>query len=180
MGVRGVSVVCAWVVAVGIPVSVAAQAPASSSATATAELVKLLEERKLDAAAGRLGADEFVGAMYFPGSQLLVLSAKTSVPNRMVYHLLQKAYKDLYVELNGAVDRESRVFVSDLGADGLKFRHARGEVPDSVEAGSETMTLNGEWRKAKISEAEYAKRYQEHDEHYKRMVEALLVELKAP
>ena len=180
MAVRGISVVCAWVVAVGIPVSVAAQAPASSSATVTAELVKLLEERKLDAAAGRLGTDEFVGAMYFPGSQLVVLSAKTSVPNRMTYLLLQKSYKDLYVELNGAIDRESRVFVSDLGANGLKFRHGKGEAPDTVEAADGTMTLNGEWRKAKISEAEYAKRYQGHDERYKRMVEALLVALKAP
>jgi len=180
MAVRAVSVVCAWVVAVGIPVSVAAQAPASSSATVTAELVKLLEERKLDAAAGRLAPDEFVGAMYFPGSQLVVLSAKTSVPDRMTYHLLQKAYKDLYVELNGTIDRDSRVFVSDLGANGLKFRHGKGEAPDTVEAGGGTMTFDGEWRKAKISEAEYAKRYQGHDEHYKRMVEALLVALKAP
>ncbi len=180
MGVRGLTVVCAWVMAVGIPAGVAAQAPASSSAAVTAELVKLLEERKLDAAAGRLAADEFVGAMYFPGSQLVVLSAKTSVPDRMTYLLLQKSYKDLYVELNGAIDRDSRVFVSDLGANGLKFRHARGEAPDTVEAAGGTMTLDGEWRKAKISEAEYAKRYQSHDERYRRMVEALLVALKAP
>src|SRR5688572_5951190 len=85
-----------------------AQQPTSTSASATAELVKLLTERKLDAAAGRLGKDEFVGAMYFPGSQIVVLSAKTSVPDRMTYLLLQKSYKDLYIELNGAVeDRKS-------------------------------------------------------------------------
>lgn len=180
MGVRGVTVVCAWVMAVGIPVGVAAQAPASSSAAVTAELVKLLEERKLDAAAGRLAADEFVGAMYFPGSQLVVLSAKTSVPDRMTYLLLQKSYKDLYVELNGAIDRESRIFVSDLGANGLKFRNGRGESPDTVEVVGGTTTFDGEWRKAKISEAEYAKRYQSHDERYKRMVEAMLTALKAP
>lgn len=180
MGARGVTVVCACVMAVGIPVGVAAQPPESSSAAATAELVALLEERKLDAAAGRLAADEFVGAMYFPGSQLVVLSAKTSVPDRMTYLLLQKSYKDLYVELNGAIDRESRIFVSDLGANGLKFRNGRGEAPDTVEAAGGTMTFDGEWRKAKISEAEYTKRYQSHDERYKRMVEAMLVALKGP
>ena len=100
--------------------------------------MKLLNERKLDAAAGRLGKDEFVGAMYFPGSQIVVLSAKTSVPDRMTYLLLQKSYKDLYVELNGSVDRQSRVFVSDLGANGLKFRREKNEPPDTVEAAGAT------------------------------------------
>lgn len=180
MRIRASCLLCASIALVGFAASAWAQAPTSTSATATAELVKLLEERKLDAAAGRLGADEFVGAMYFPGSQLVVLSAKTSVPDRMTYLLLQKSYRDLYVELNGAIDRASRVFVSDLGANGLKFRSGRGEAPDTVEAGCATATFDGEWRKARISEDEYTKRFQSHDERYRRMVEALLAALKVP
>jgi hypothetical protein len=140
----------------------------------------MLDARKLDAVAGRLGPDEFVGAMYFPGSQLVVLSAKTSVPDRMSYLLLQKSYKDLYVELNGTVDRQSRVFVSDLGANGLRFRNAKGEAADTVEAAGTTVAFDGEWRKAKLSEADYTKNFQSHDERYRRMLEALLVALKAP
>ena len=171
--------VCVCLAAVA-SVPALAQQPPSTSAGVTAELVKMLNERKLDAAAGRLGTDEFVGAMYFPGSQIVVLSAKTTVPDRMTYLLLQKSYKDLYVELNGAVDRQSRVFVSDLGANGLKFRREKNEAPDTVESGGTTMTLDGEWRKAKLSEAEYTKQFQAHDERYRRMVEALLVALKAP
>ena len=46
-----------------------AQQPPSTSASLTVELVGL-NERKLDAAAGRLGTDEFVGAMYFPAARL--------------------------------------------------------------------------------------------------------------
>ena len=106
MGNRG-RVLMAGVLAAGIAVPATAQQPPSTSATATAELVKMLNERKLDAAAGRLGPGEFVGAMYFPGSQIVVLSAKTTVPDRMTYLLLQKSYKDLYVELNGSLDRQS-------------------------------------------------------------------------
>jgi hypothetical protein len=157
-----------------------AQQPPSTSASVTAELVKLLTEKKLDAAAGRLGTDEFVGAMYFPGSQIVVLSSKTSVPDRMTYLLLQKSYKDLYVELNGSVDRQSRIFVSDLGANGLKFRREKNEAPDTVETGGTTLTLDGEWRKAKLSEADYTKQFQANDERYRRMVEAMLTALKAP
>jgi hypothetical protein len=141
-------------VAAAVSVPAMAQQPPSTSAAVTAELVKLLNERKLDAAAGRLGKDEFVGAMYFPGSQIVVLSSKTTVPDRMTYLLLQKSYKDLYVELNGSVDRQSRMFVSDLGANGLKFRREKNEPPDTVESGNASLTLDGEWRKAKISEAE--------------------------
>ena len=173
-------VLVAVVLAMGVSVPAMAQQPPSTSAGLTAELVKILNDRKLDAAAGRLGTDEFVGAMYFPGSQIVVLSAKTTVPDRMTYLLLQKSYKDLYVELNGAVDRQSRVFVSDLGANGLKFRREKNEPPDTVESGGATMTLDGEWRKAKLSEAEYTKQYQAHDERYRRMLEAMITALKAP
>ena len=59
--------------------------------------------------ASRGANDEFVGAMYFPGSQLVVVNAKSSVPDRMKYLILEKSYKDLYVELNGAVDQASKV-----------------------------------------------------------------------
>lgn len=166
--------------AAAVSVPAMAQQPTSTSAGPAAELVKLLNERKLDAAAGRLGTDEFVGAMYFPGSQIVVLSSKTTVPDRMTYLLLQKSYRDLYVELNGSVDRQSRVFVSDLGANGLKFRREKNEAPDTVDSGGATLTLDGEWRKAKLSEAEYTKQYQAHDERYRRMIEAMLVALKAP
>jgi hypothetical protein len=162
-----------------LPPGAWAQQPPSTSAPLATELAKLLDARKLDAAAGRLGPDEFVGAMYFPGSQLVVLGAKTSVRDRMTYLLLQKSYKDLYVELNGTVDRQSRVFVTDLGANGLKFRNAKGEAPDSVEVGGASATLDGEWRKAKLSEADYSKNFQAHDDRYRRMLEALLTELKA-
>jgi hypothetical protein len=173
-------VFAAVVLVAGVSVPAMSQQPPSTSASLTIELVKMLNERNLDAAAGRLGTDEFVGAIYFPGSQIVVLSAKTTVPDRMTYLLLQKSYKDLYVELNGSPDRQSRVFVSDLGADGLKFRREKNEAPDSVEAGGGTLTLDGEWRKAKLSEAEYTKQFQAHDERYSRMLQAMIAALKTP
>jgi len=175
-----VQVFLAVCVAVALSVPALAQQPTSTSAGPTAELVKLLTERKLDAAAARLGKDEFVGAMYFPGSQIVVLSSKTTVPDRMTYLLLQKSYKDLYIELNGSVDRQSRLFVSDLGANGLKFRREKNEAPDTVDSSGGTLTLDGEWRKAKISEAEYTKQYQAHDQRYRLMVEAMITALKEP
>ncbi len=158
-----------------------AQQPASKSAALASELVKLLDQMKLDAVASNRGpADEYVGALYLPGSQLLVVNAKSSVPDRMKYLLIEKSYKDLYSELNGTVHQESKVFVSDMGANGLQFKPARNQPADTVDAKSKTTAFDGEWRKAKMSEAEYTKAYQEHDDAYSQMLRALIDTLKTP
>ena len=156
-----------------------AQAPASKSAPLATELVKLLDEMKLDAVAGSRSANEYVAAMYFPGSQLVVVNAKTSVPHRMKYLILQKSYKDLYVELNGAVDQSSKTFISDLGANGLQFKREKNQPFDTVDAAGKSTPLDGDWRKAKISEQEYTKIYQAHDEAYSEMLQALIATLKS-
>jgi hypothetical protein len=158
-----------------------AQAPASKSAPLATELVKLLDSMKLDAVAGSRGVNnEFVAAMYFPGSQLVVVNAKTTVPDRMKYLILQKSYKDLYVELNGAVDQASKTFISDLGANGLQFKREKNQPFDTVDATGKTTVFDGDWRKAKLSEQEYTKIYTTQDEAYSQMLQALLETLKKP
>ena len=158
-----------------------AQAPASKSAPLATELVKLLDSMKLDAVAGSRSVNEYVAAMYFPGSQLVVVNAKTTVPDRMKYLILEKSYKDLYVELNGAVDQASKTFISDLGANGLLFKSEKKNQPfDTVDAVGKTIPFDGDWRKAKISEQEYTKIYVAHDEAYSQMLQALIDTLKKP
>jgi hypothetical protein len=173
--------VAAVVALLFVPGTVSAQQPTSKSAVLVSELVKLLEQQKLDAVAANRGpVDEYVGALYIPGSQLLVVNAKSSVPDRMKYLLIQKSYKDLYVELNGAVDQQSKVFISDLGANGLQFKREKNQPFDTVDATGKTISYDGEWRKAKMSEADYTKAYQQHDEAYSRMLQALIETLKKP
>ena len=155
-----------------------AQAPASKSAPLATELVKLLDSMKLDSVAGSRSANEYVAAMYFPGSQLVVVNAKTTVPDRMKYLILQKSYKDLYVELNGAVDQASKTFISDLGANGLQFRREKNQPVDTVDATGKTTAFDGDWRKAKLSEQEYTKQYVARDEEYSQMLQALIDTLK--
>src|SRR5689334_16915790 len=135
---------------------------------------------KLDSVAGSRSANEYVAAMYFPGSQLVVVNAKTSVPDRMKYLILRKSYKDLYVELNGAVDQSSKTFISDLGANGLQFKREKNQPFDTVDATGKTVAFDGEWKKAKMSEADYTKAYQAHDEAYSQMLQALIETLKKP
>jgi len=180
--VRRTPIVGALVVALFlVPGLALAQVPVSKSAPLASELVKLLDSMKLDAVAGSRGTNnEFVAAMYFPGSQLVVVNAKSSVPDRMKYLILQKSYKDLYVELNGAVDQASKVFVSDLGANGLQFKREKNQPFDTVDTTGKTTAFDGDWRKAKMSEQEYTKLYQAQDEQYSQMLQALLATLKNP
>lgn len=150
----------------------------SKSAASVIELVKALDSMKLDAYAVK-GAtpNEYVGALYFPGTQLLVVSAKFDTPWRADSLLEMKNYKDLYIELNSASQPQSKVFVSDLSANGLRAKK-EGTLYDSVDVGGKTYSFDGDWKKAKITEDDYVKAYSTTDAQYSQMIQALLNGLK--
>ena len=108
-----------------------ATAQDSKSAPSVTELVKMLDSMKLDSFAVKgLSPNEYVGALYFQGTQLLVVSAKFDTPYRADSLLEMKNYRDLYIELNSASVPNSKVFVSDLSANGmLSDRFKRSHSP---------------------------------------------------
>ena len=168
-----------FVVALAILVAPAlAGAQQSSSAAVAGELVKLLDSRKLDSIAAKLGKDQYVGALYFAGSQLLVVQARYAVPERMDVQLSEKKYRDVYIDLNSASMPDSKTLVSDLGADGLQARREDNRPYDTVDMGGKSYAFDGDWGKAKLSEQEYTKTFQTSDSNYVRMLEALVAELK--
>ena len=68
---------------------------------------------------------------------------------------------------------ETRVFVTDIGADGLKVKGAKRNDPfDMRDAGGKPFRFDGNWREDKMSEADYMKMYAETDGHYAQMVAA--------
>ncbi|HEY7445511.1 MAG TPA: hypothetical protein VH701_23995 [Vicinamibacterales bacterium] len=157
--------------------SVAQQA--SKSAPLAAELAKLLEAGKLDAIAARQESepDRFAAALYFPG-QLLVVSARYMVPPILVAQVEKKNYRDVYVDLNGAQIPETKIFIDDVGADGLAVEREAG--PDSYERGSKIRWIfNGQWRQQKIaSEAEYKKNFETADAEYAEILSTLIQQAK--
>ena len=156
----------------------AASAQDSKSATSVIELVKMLDSMKLDSFAVKgASANEYVGALYFPGSQLLVVSAKFDTPWRADSLLEMKNYRDLYIELNSASMPQSKVFVSDLSANGLRSKKD-GTVYDTADIGGKTFNFDGDWKKAKITADDYTKTYSTTDEQYTQMIQVLLAGLK--
>lgn len=172
---RGLVVVAAVLLA-----AVSARAQEANSAALATELAKLLDQSKSDSIAARHpgASDQYVGALYFPGSQLLVVSARYQVPELLNTKLAGKAYRDVYIDLNSAAVANSKVFVSDLGCNGLKARREDNEPYDTIEMGGKNWNFDGDWKKAKLSEEEYMKGYQQAEGEYVKMLRALIGELK--
>ncbi len=150
----------------------------SKSAALASELSKLLDAQKLGSVAAKRGTDQYVGALYFPGSQLLVIGAKYSTPARIEYLLGQKQYSEVYADLSSASEQESKVFVMDLGANGLRFRRENNQPFDTADVGGRSVMFDGDWDRAKLSEAEYRKTFESTDDQYSQMLQALIAALK--
>ena len=154
---------------------------ASKSATAAKELAQILDAAKLDAVAAPDPADPgtFVAALYIPGSQLLVVSAKYAAPPLILAKMKTKDYRDIYIDLSAASVAGSKVFVIDMNCDGLASKPDNDAAPDSWEAGTQQVSFDGDWKKAKMSEADYGKAFATADERYAKMLALLAAQAKS-
>lgn len=152
---------------------------AKSSALAK-QLASALDSSNLDSIAARDPAnpDTFIGALYFKGMQLLIVSARYSAPSLLDGKLTNKAYRDVYIDLNSASVPDTKVFIEDLGVDGLKAKHNENTPFDSYESAGKRTMFDGDWKKQKISEEDYQKTFATADDRYSQMLTALLAQLK--
>src|SRR5580704_7257053 len=165
-----------------LTVSFAATALAqeSKSAALAKELAAALDAGQLDSIAAKdpTSPDVFIGALYFKGMQLLVVSARYSAPSLLTEKLAQKNYRDVYIDLNSASVPESKIFIEDLGVDGLKSKREENTPYDSYEAAGKRTAFDGDWKKQKLSEQDYMKTFSTADERYCQMLTALLAQVK--
>jgi hypothetical protein len=158
----------------------AAPAEESKSAAAAKELVQALAAAKLEAIATTDAANPgvFVAALYMPGT-LLVVSAKYSAPPLLVDRINAKDYQAVYVDLQSASVRGSKVFIMDQGADGLAAKPSGdSSAADSFDEGDKSVSFDGDWKKAKISEADYTKAFAAADDRYAKMLSMLVSQAK--
>jgi len=145
------------------------------------QLAQLLDAKKLEsiAVADSANPGSFFAALYFPGTQLIVVSAKYSAPSMLTDLIARKDYRGVYTELASASIPESKLFVMDTYADGLAFKPSGQNAPDSVDSGKNHATFDGDWKKAKISEADYTKMFSDSDAAYARALQGLINSLKS-
>jgi hypothetical protein len=154
---------------------------ASKSAAAAKELAQSLTAAKLDAIAAPDPSDPgaFVAALYIPGSQLLVVSARYAAPPLLLAKMKAKDYRDIYIDLSAAAVAGSKVFIIDMNCDGLASKPDNDAAPDSWEAGTQQVSFDGDWKKAKMSEADYDKAYAQADDRYAKMLALLAAQAKS-
>ena len=164
------------VVALILPALASAQD--SKSVALAKQLTSALEAGKLDSIAARDGdADVFVAALYFPG-QLLVISGKYSVPQLLADRLGKKEYRDVYMDLMGTAAADTKVFIQDPGADGLRAKRDENQPFDIVEIGGKQTMFNSDWKAQKLSEQDYQKLFTDADDRYAKILTALLAQVK--
>jgi hypothetical protein len=150
------------------------------SAPLARELAAALDAAKLDSIAAKdpAGPDTYVAALYFPGAQLLVVSAKYTAPQLLDARLIKKEYRDTYIDLNSASVPESKIFIQDAAADGFKAKREENQAFDSYEAAGKPVVFDGDWKRQKMTEQEYMKAFTSADERYAQMLAALLAQMK--
>jgi hypothetical protein len=90
----------------------------------------------------------------------------------------KKEYRDVYLDLNGASIPETKVFIEDLGADGLMADHDSNTPFDASEVAGKRTAFDGDWRRQQMSEDDYKKAFSKADEAYSEMLTALLAQVK--
>lgn len=175
---RGFAVALAIAV-IGTPLASAQET--SKSTELAKQLTQLMEAKKLDSIAGadsqNLGT--YVAALYYPGSELLVVSAKYAAPPLLNEKIGNKNYRDVYIDLNSASIAGSKMLVMDLNADGLVARPAENQGADNCEMAGKAVMFDGDWKKAKMSQADYTKAFTKADDAYAHALEILINQLKS-
>jgi type II secretory pathway pseudopilin PulG len=160
--------------------SVPAAGQDSRSSTAAKQLAQALDSAKLDAIAAPDPSDPstYVAALYIQGSQLLVVSAKYAAPPLLAAKMKTKEFRDIYIDLSSASIAGSKVFIIDQNCNGLFSKPDGNDAPDSWEAGTEQVTFDGEWRKAKLTEEAYGKAFSTADDRYAKILALLTAQAK--
>ena len=118
---------------------------------------------------------EFVAALFFSGVQLLVVSARSSASAFLDEQIAAKKFQDVYVALQDPSVGNTRLFVQDLGADGL---HADGKTVDVLYEHGQQFLFDGQPQKHELSEQAYREEFGAADARYARMVDLLLIQAR--
>jgi hypothetical protein len=165
------------VAALAAPVAAEDAKPSKSSVQAAA-LAKQLAQSKLQYIATKDPNDpgRFVAAMHLPGAQLMIVSAKYGAPALLNEKVLLGKFQDAYIDLNSASEAATRIIVEDLRADGFALTKTKDMMRDSFESNGKRVVFDFDWRKQKLTQAEYFSTLEAADTQYARMLELLIAE----
>jgi hypothetical protein len=152
------------------------RAESLASTQAAERLVQVLENAGMEAisAPDPQEPGSFVAALYIPGSQLLIVSARHPSSDAVAYRIAAGQHRDVYLDLQGTPTPENKFFVQDANADGIiDARPGSGQVDVLYEDGVRQTLFNRDLRGQQISAAVYDSRLAEADARYARLLTLL-------
>ena len=153
-----------------------AQQPQDSSALVK-QLVSAMAARQLDVVAA-IDPDEpgrFLGAMVFPGVQMMVTSTRHKQPEYVTEQLGKRQFRTVYDALQYGLPA-GRLLFHDLGCDGFK---AGGDSIDLYYEDANTRTLlDGNYLAQGMTEEQYAQKQRDAEAKYVRSLTILLDAVK--
>lgn len=147
-----------------------------ASAAAARELVLALEQLGLEAIAAADAPEPgtFVAALYIPGSQLLVVSARHPSVEGVAHRIAMRQYREVYLDLQGTPTPQNKFFVQDARADGiLSAVPGSGDVDVVYEDGVRQTLFNGDFKAQRLTAAAYDAKLAAADAHYARLLKLL-------
>lgn len=180
---RRSSLVAAALLVAGLAQAGVASAQPGSTAAPVKELATLLQGKesggaRFVAAEDPKDTSRFVAAMLLPDLQLMLVSASYKAPVLLRERVLTKKYQDAYQDLQAASVAEGKLVIEDLLANGLAVKPAKNQAPDAATIKGKTITFDGQWRKAKVSEAEYTSAFTTAEQEYTRLLGLLIAQAK--
>jgi hypothetical protein len=150
------------------------QTPFASTGAAR-ELAYALDRLGVDAIAAA-DPDEpgrFAAALYIPGHQLLVVSARHPSVEKIEHRLTKGEYSKVYFDLQATPTPQEKFFVQDNRADGiLSALPGSGDV-DALYEGGVKILFNGDTRSQNLTSSEYEARRAGADARYARLLKVL-------
>ena len=160
--------------------SVLAWAQDSKSEALAKQLASALGAAKLEhiAAADPSNPDFYIGALYIPGSQLMVVTARFPVPAALDHKISSKEYRDVYLDLSAGA-AIARIVIVDMGANGLSSKRQGDDVVvDSVDVEGKRVLFDGQPQRQKLTSDDYQNAFSNADARYLQVLQALLAQLK--
>ena len=182
----GSRVAAAFLVASLVQAGVASAQPTPGTAAPVKELASLLAGKGGAAGAQFVAAEDpkdtsrFVAAMLLPDLQLMLVSAAYKAPVLLRERVLTKKYQDAYQDLQAASVSEGKIVIEDLLANGLAIKPVKNQAADAATIAGKTITFDGQWRKAKVSEADYTSAFTTAEQEYTRLLGLLIAQAKVP
>jgi hypothetical protein len=148
----------------------AAQSPARAEA-----LVRALAQSNQEAvaAADPQSAGTFIAALY-TGTQLLVVSARHPATESLASRIAKRQYREAFLVLQQTPISTGKVFVIDVGADGLGTSKSETKEFDVMyEEGVRQTIVDGDFERQHLSHDAYEAQVAEADARYARMLTVL-------